>query len=61
MHIQRREDQPRQQGLVLQGLDQHVHRLFLEVDQDFFQRIFNPGHLGGDVNPDFTQGPGLVL
>ncbi|MNY36944.1 hypothetical protein D3C86_1714720 [compost metagenome] len=46
---------------MLQRLDQHVHRLLLEVQQDFLQRAFDPSHLGGDVHTDLAQGPGLFL
>ncbi|MNE34566.1 hypothetical protein D3C80_1282930 [compost metagenome] len=46
---------------MLQGLDQRIHGLLFEVNQDFLQRIFHPGNLGGHGQPQFAQGPGLFL
>ena len=46
---------------MLERLDQHVHRLLFEVNQDFLEGRRTQGHFGGDVNPDFAQGAGLFL
>ncbi|MNX83619.1 hypothetical protein D3C86_1153910 [compost metagenome] len=46
---------------MFQGLDQYVHRLFFEMNQDLLQRPLYPDDFSGDMHTDLAQGAGLVF